>query len=272
MKRTRFFASSLLWLAATGCSQSKPQTPAPAPTTTTTTPTTDPPPADDPPPVPTPFAVAELFTSEGCNSCPAAEDFLAKLVSEAQPNVYPLAFHVDYWDYTGWKDRFDSKAYTDRQKAYGKALGKTSLYTPQMIVNGRTEFVGSQESTGRARIAAALGKEPSVGVSVKLDSDDGTNMVVKYVVASAPAEAVLNVVIAERGLVVTPTAGENKGVKLHHENVVRALVTVPSSETSGTVTLAPSAEVKRGNSSIVGYVQLPGTMESLGAAIAPAKP
>jgi len=263
-------------LVSVGCSQSKPE-PAPAVTPTpTSTATVDPPP-EDPPPVPKAYAVSELFTSEGCNSCPAAEDILGKLVAENQENVYPLAFHVDYWDYLGWKDRFASKAFTDRQRAYAKAMGRTGLYTPQLVVNGTTELPGNNEATVRKRVAAALGKEPQVGVKLTLASDDGSTVEIKYVVGSAPVGSVLNVVLAERGIVVTPTVGENKGVTLHHENVVRVLTTVPIESPplerkEGTITLTAPSDNRRETSSIVGYVQIPSSMEIVGATVIAAKP
>lgn len=102
--------------------------------------------------------VVELFTSEGCSSCPPADVFLQKLV-ETQPvagaQVIALGEHVDYWDRQGWKDRFASASLTSRQQVYGARFNTDSVYTPQMIVDGRTEFVGSDANAARRALERA---------------------------------------------------------------------------------------------------------------------
>src|ERR1700733_13645315 len=92
------------------------------------------------------FAVVELFTSEGCSSCPPADKAVAKLLQEHAGNVYVLGYHVDYWDNLGWKDIFSNAAYTQRQKEYAKIFKLSSVYTPQVILNGTEQFVGSDEN------------------------------------------------------------------------------------------------------------------------------
>src|SRR5476649_2001101 len=94
------------------------------------------------------FAVIELFTSEGCSSCPPADALVAKVQKEsADKPVYILAFHVDYWNRLGWKDAFSSAEYSYRQSQYARWLKLSSVYTPQIVVNGHTEFVGSEEGS-----------------------------------------------------------------------------------------------------------------------------
>src|SRR5215831_17181987 len=105
-----------------------------------------------------PFAVVELFTSEGCSSCPPADALLADLKSYANgtdKNIYVLSFHVDYWNRLGWRDPFSDAAYSARQTQYDQHFG-SSVYTPQMIVNGKQQFVGSEKKTASEAIAAAL--------------------------------------------------------------------------------------------------------------------
>ena len=101
--------------------------------------------------------LVELFTSEGCSSCPPADELLAKL-SREQPvdgaTIVPLAFHVDYWNRLGWVDRFSSPQFTKRQQEYAAAL-RADTYTPQMVVDGRDEFVGSDDARARQSIADA---------------------------------------------------------------------------------------------------------------------
>ena len=103
------------------------------------------------------FAVLELFTSEGCSSCPPADELLAKIQMESEGKpIYIVAYHVDYWDRLGWKDMFSNADYSKRQTQYGQWLHTSSIYTPQLIVNGKAEFVGSNELAIRGAIAAQL--------------------------------------------------------------------------------------------------------------------
>ncbi len=89
------------------------------------------------------FALLELFTSEGCSSCPAADALLAKIQQEAQGKpIYVLAYHVDYWDRLGWKDIFSNRDFTRRQNEYGGWMNLNSVYTPQVVINGSNEAVG----------------------------------------------------------------------------------------------------------------------------------
>src|SRR5438132_289864 len=97
------------------------------------------------------IAVVELFTSEGCSSCPPADAIAAKITSEFK-NVYVLGFHVDYWNSLGWKDEFSNAAWTNRQQQYASHFELSSIYTPQMVVNGKTELVGSNEQLLRKTI------------------------------------------------------------------------------------------------------------------------
>lgn len=96
-----------------------------------------------------PFVIVELFTSEGCSSCPSADRLLSEIVDEQQSDVeiIGLSFHVDYWDYIGWKDPYAHKEFTQRQRAYSTKLRSYQVYTPQMVVNGKHEFVGSDRRT-----------------------------------------------------------------------------------------------------------------------------
>jgi len=113
-----------------------------------------------------PKAVLELFTSQGCSSCPPADALLRSLQPRA--DLITLAYHVDYWDYIGWTDTFDAKAYTDRQKAYATAWGSNNIYTPQLVVNGAHDVVGSNKGDVDGAIAAA---GLPIAVSLKTDTD-----------------------------------------------------------------------------------------------------
>ena len=98
-----------------------------------------------------PVVVVELYTSQGCSSCPPADEFLAMMASD--PRILPLALHVDYWDYIGWEDKFAQGQFTERQKAYAHAIGSRTIYTPQLIIGGadRIEGFSPEETAERLR-------------------------------------------------------------------------------------------------------------------------
>src|SRR5258706_3032673 len=113
--------------------------------------------------------VMDLVTSQGCSSCPAADKNLAEINEDAEKNgqpVYGLSFHVDYWNYIGWKDPYSKPEYTARQHQYAQKLNSESVYTPQMIVNGEIEFVGSNKKASSEAVAQALTKEMPYHISL----------------------------------------------------------------------------------------------------------
>jgi hypothetical protein len=180
-----------------------------------------------PPAARTPVLV-ELFTSEGCSSCPPADALLARLV-QSQPvegtEIIGLEVHVDYWDRLGWKDPYASPAFSRRQEVYGAGFGPDRVYTPQMVVDGRDEFVGSDEGIATASIRkAATQSHLQVGVSAELR---GGLARIAVDAPAAPPDAAekIDVVIAlvEDGLTSKVTRGENGGRTLTHAAVARRL-------------------------------------------------
>ena len=113
--------------------------------------------------------VVELFTSQGCSSCPPADELFAAL-SERE-DVIALAFHVDYWDYIGWKDPFGAPAHAERQRAYAITGGRTSIYTPEMIVNGKTDVVGAKPVELMEAINKHKSDAPQVDLRIARDGD-----------------------------------------------------------------------------------------------------
>jgi hypothetical protein len=140
-------------------------------------------------------------------------------------HVYPLAFHVDYWNDLGWRDPFSSDLATGRQRAYAHLFGEHSVYTPQMIVNGRDAFVGSDRARALQSIESALA-QPSVASIVLRRATESDGIAVDYSVSAAPPGTHLRAALVERQAVSKITSGENAGRTLHHANVVRALRTV----------------------------------------------
>jgi hypothetical protein len=171
-----------------------------------------------------PSVVVELFSSEGCSSCPPAEAVLKALDADAPvsgAHVIALELHVDYWNSLGWSDPFSKAEFTERQRAYNVALGKRGVYTPQLVVDGAAELVGSDRRKAEASIGAAAAV---AHVPVRLVRDGGT---VTIDVASGKDE-VLDVYLArtERGLATQVERGENAGRTLAHGPVVRSLVRI----------------------------------------------
>jgi hypothetical protein len=172
--------------------------------------------------------LVELFTSEGCDSCPPADRWLASqfpVTGSAGP-VTVLAFHVDYWDRLGWKDRFAKAEYTRRQHDAMRANGATFVYTPQVLVQGHDVPSWRGGKVGEV-LAAARQRPARANVAVAADADAGGALTVRaQVKIPDPAlrkNAVLWVVYADSGLVSDVKAGENRGVQLHHDYVVRSL-------------------------------------------------
>ncbi|MBL7994168.1 DUF1223 domain-containing protein [bacterium] len=219
--------------------------------------------------VPPSFAVVELFTSEGCSSCPSADELLGKLLSEYKENalpVYFLAYHVDYWNYLGWKDDYSKKEYTQRQSRYGETFALQSVYTPQMIVNGSTEFVGSNRSRAETAVKSALSRQAEVRIDLKgcFIINDSTVKVI-YAVDNFFADMVLNFAVVERGLSREIRRGENAGRTLKHHNVVRAFQnTQVKNQSEMTLIVPPEMVVK--NASLIVFAQHSSSMEIVGAA------
>jgi hypothetical protein len=162
--------------------------------------------------------VVELFTSEGCSSCPPADAFLTELARQRR-DVLALAFHVTYWDYLGWKDPYSFDGATARQREYARHLGEDGVYTPQMVVDGTTGFVGSSRSDGLSAIAGATRK--SVPVSM---SRDGSALVIRLGGGAGVAQVLL--VGFDPSHETHVGRGENSGRTLQETNIVRSLTPI----------------------------------------------
>ena len=198
------------------------------------------------------FAVVELFTSEGCSSCPAAEAVLSQLNDEHLQNVYLMEFHVDYWNYIGWKDVFSSSEYTKRQQQYASVLGLSSNYTPQAIVNGKNELVGSDKPKLRSLVKAALQTAPEniIGLAAKAKAD---NVTISYTVAHAH-DQLLNIALVQETAETDVRRGENSGRKLKHIHIVRELKVIDAKE-KGEVSLALPKGLAASDCIVIAYTQ-----------------
>ncbi len=201
------------------------------------------------------FAVVELFTSEGCSSCPSADKVVAALPAEFPDNVYVLSFHVDYWNYIGWKDVFSKPEYTQRQKQYASKLRLQSIYTPQVIVNGRHEFVGSNKAKLQSTITSELKNTAGKLIDVSAAATDGKIVTVTYEAKEAASED-LNIALVQKKGTTEVKRGENGGRKLFHINIVRDYKTVSvSNESKGAVSLIVPEDLSRNECAVVAYLQ-----------------
>ncbi len=191
--------------------------------------------------------VVELFTSQGCSSCPPADRILGELAQEE--NVIALGFHVDYWDYLGWKDDFASPEHTKRQRAYARAKGERTIYTPQMIVGGVDHVVGSRGM----KVAKLVQKhsERRMPVTVRLERSGGT-VTIRATASGDVPNAVVQLATYSPKETVDIRRGENRGRKLSYHNVVRKMAPIGTWDGQGT--FSATANVA-GNAPVVVLIQ-----------------
>jgi hypothetical protein len=198
------------------------------------------------------FAVIELFTSEGCSSCPPADEAVADIVQEYKTNVYVLGFHVDYWNYLGWKDEFSAAAYGQRQSQYADVFGINSIYTPQVIINGKTQFTGSDKNLLHKTVEQELKNNQPFLIEISAKSSDFKNVFVAYK-AGATDKAVLNIALVQLHATSVVKRGENEGKRLQHINVVRDFKT--SSAGTGTTLLHIPAGLSIKDCKVIAFMQ-----------------
>ena len=203
--------------------------------------------------------VVELFTSQGCSSCPPADALIRELRKE--PNVIPIAYHVDYWDNGGWRDPFSSRNWTLRQMQYIHAFKLDTSYTPQIVVDGAREMIGSNAFAVRSAINEAS-KHGSVA-SVKVTVDRGQ----ASVETNAPRAGLeLIVVTTEDGVVTKIERGENRGLTLTNDAIARNFTRF-TDVVQGASSRRVTTPMQRGT--VVAMLQDPMTLRILAAASAP---
>lgn len=218
--------------------------------------------------------VLELFTSQGCSSCPLADALISRLgqSSPLRQTLIPLAYHVDYWDRLGWKDPFSAPRWTERQEAYARRFRQRGLYTPQIVIQGRAEAVGSDEIRIRAHLEAAA-EEPPAGtltlhVAPSAKGPDHLRVIVNAtLLQNVPGPSVEGIVVLfENGLVTQIQRGENAGLRLRNDYVVRDLVRAftlpvePGTQREAEVELTLDPAWQRINLGIATFLQNPTTL------------
>lgn len=166
--------------------------------------------------------VVELYTSQGCSSCPPADEFLGKLAQRS--DIIALAFHVDYWDYIGWKDPFGDPAYTARQRLYAASLRKRTIYTPQMVIDGVVDAVGSRWWDVEGKIEQRQRMSMAERISIPIHFERAVNGALAVTVPKAAVRGRADLFLAamdSRHVTEVPR-GENSGRRLEDFNVVRS--------------------------------------------------
>jgi hypothetical protein len=222
--------------------------------------------------------LVELFTSEGCSSCPPADALLERL-DRSQPTggaeLIVLSEHVDYWNGIGWRDPYSSQEYSERQSAYAAQFGLRSIYTPQMVVDGQFEFVGSDARRASQAIEEAA-KASKAPVSISFGSSDGNAITVHVEAGPLPSSADTQsagvfLAIADNSDESQVSGGENAGRKLQHVAVLRRLTRIGAVDASVEFSRDINIDLKsknHGNLRIVGIVQEAEVGRVLGAGLA----
>jgi hypothetical protein len=183
---------------------------------------------------PTPVVV-ELFTSQGCSSCPPADALIHDITNDPalRGRIIPLAFHVDYWDRLGWRDPFSSAEWSQRQARYSAAMRLSSSYTPQAVVGGKRELVGSNRSGLNAALENLSNAKPAgeIGLTIRRES----SAIVATIHASVPARDDVFLAVTEDDVTTKVPHGENAGRTLTNDAIVRRLVRVAPGQTSVTI-------------------------------------
>jgi hypothetical protein len=218
--------------------------------------------------------LVELFTSEGCSSCPPADAFLQKLDRD-QPisgaDIVVLSEHVDYWDGLGWRDPYSSRSFTDRQNAYGNRFGLKTVYTPQMVVDGASEFVGNDSRLAEKAFAKAVSRAKT-GIRFSSLSTEAGSVHAHLETDSLPPEvrvADVYVALALNHAESQVSAGENSGRKLTYTSVLRTLQRVGTIRSGESFSKNIDLKLERGsdlhNLRLIAFVQEPGYGQVAGA-------
>jgi hypothetical protein len=202
-------------------------------------------------------AVLELFTSQGCSSCPPADRLVGTYIPKE--NVIVITFHVDYWDRLGWKDPFSSKEFTERQNNYASALN-AGVYTPQLIVNGQSEMVGSDENKISSALKKALAAEAATELSIKTVKLENGQANINFVASGNTVNSILNIAVIQKKAVTEIKAGENSGATLTNYNVVRNFKKISRLNKGNNIcAIDVPADTDQKNLSVIIFLQEKGT-------------
>jgi hypothetical protein len=201
------------------------------------------------------FALIELFTSEGCSSCPAADEAVEEIQEKYNnKDVLVLSYHVDYWNKLGWNDIFSDASFTQRQEYYSTIFRLNSIYTPQIVVNGKKEFIGSNKSKLISSIEEQLNERSAVSIKLNVVLDTEGKIDVHYSAEGTDTkkeQAIL--VLVQKMATHEIKKGENEGRTLHHINIVRNIFYLPLKEKTTSFTLP--AGLRKEDVFVAGFIQ-----------------
>ncbi len=221
-----------------------------------------------------PIAVIELFTSQGCSSCPPADRLLSKTITAAKKdgsNIFALSFHVDYWNRLGWTDPFSDKKYSQRQNEYAAVLKLNSVYTPQMIVNGNRELVGSNEADLKDALNRSLHTKVIAAFKTLIAVlNDKNPPHIKFTLDGNYSGCRINVALVSLSETTSIRRGENGGITLKNENVVRQFMSIPATA-DGEIEFENTPVPSNNNMAIVAYIQRTNDLKIIGASMATLK-
>ncbi len=202
------------------------------------------------------FAVVELYTSEGCSSCPSADKLLGQIKENYKDKkVYVLAYHVDYWNRLGWKDMFSDHRFSERQSDYANNFKNSSVYTPQAIVNGKDQMVGSAAGELNGSIKKHLGKSESLELSGSVKSSSDKQVELNYIIDAKAKNKDLVVNLVQKSVSTHVKSGENGGRTLAHVNVVRYYMVVNINDTNQNVKIDLPNGMKKDDFDVIAFVQ-----------------
>ncbi len=210
--------------------------------------------------IPTQTVLVELFTSQGCSSCPPADRVLQRLVDEAEEGnmaVIALSYHVDYWNRLGWTDPYSQAVFSERQRQYAQVLPDHRVYTPQMVIQGQRAHVGSREKEVRATIQHISQQAPTNSLLASLNpaKNNRNSREITYEITGETNTIVLQIALVETALANDVPRGENSGHHLTHTNVVRALTSEINPKSQGTLTIDTSTLGTSSNGKAILFIQ-----------------
>ena len=216
-----------------------------------------------------PIAVIELFTSQGCSSCPSADLVLSQTITDAKKTgkkIFALSYHVDYWNRLGWVDPFSDKKYSERQSLYANGMSIRSIYTPQMIVNGTDEFVGSNNSELQNALKKSLNTKSTANFKSLAVEERENKLNVNYLLDGEYSDCKINFALVSLIETTIIKRGENGGRTLTNENVVRQFIST-SANSNGTITFSSSPFPSKSNLAVVAFVQRNSDLKIIGGAM-----
>lgn len=193
-----------------------------------------------------PVVVLELFTSQGCSSCPSADVLLQKVKKEYSEQVFALSYHVDYWNYIGWKDPFSKSIYAEKQREYNRKFRNRSNYTPQLVVNGKEHFVGSNSAKMYAKINAYKEKKTSNHIKVNEAYIKGSNVSFSYDIDGGLKNKIIKTLLVLDERTTQVKRGENRNRTLKNSNIVVAEKSFQLENKTGMISI-PVPEIVTGS-------------------------